>query len=120
MKITKCPERTAHRDIAGLAAMGAIAKVTGTATRNVRYEIALVSMRQALDRSGVSDQAQALFEASGAQGALYPANPAIRYDGPVIATNEQHAIQQVASRTFVAHPIQTRGSDRVAAITANF
>uniref|UniRef100_UPI0025FB859A Fic family protein n=2 Tax=Thiolapillus sp. TaxID=2017437 RepID=UPI0025FB859A len=107
MKITKCPERTAHRDIAGLAAMGAIAKVTGTATRNVRYEIALASMRQALDRSGVSDQAQALFEASGAQGALYPANPAIRYDGPVIATNEQHSIQQVASRTFIAHPIQS-------------
>jgi len=107
MKITKCPERTAHRDIAGLAAIGAIAKVAGTATRNVRYAIALASMRQVLERSGVSDQAQALFEASNARGALYAANPAIRYDGPVIAADEQYAIQQVASRTFVSHPIQS-------------
>ncbi len=37
--ITGCSTRTAHRDMAGLVRMGAIAKVPGTATRNVRYTI---------------------------------------------------------------------------------
>ena len=40
-KITRCSPRTAGRDIAGLVEMGAIRKVPGTATRNVRYAIVL-------------------------------------------------------------------------------
>ena len=35
--------------------------------------------------------------------AMYSANPSIRYDGLIAATNEQHVIQKIASHTYVVH-----------------
>ncbi|WP_419619422.1 hypothetical protein, partial [Thiolapillus sp.] len=56
-KITKCPARTAGRDIAGLVEMGAITRVPGTATRNARYAITLPRQSQDAGCSEPSDRA---------------------------------------------------------------
>ncbi|WP_419606102.1 KfrB domain-containing protein, partial [Thiolapillus sp.] len=105
-KITKCPARTAGRDIAGLVEMGAITRVPGTATRNARYAITLPRQSQDAGCSEPSDRAQALFQSTDTDGRLYPANPSIRYDGPIVAADGWYAIQRVASQTFVAHSVQ--------------
>ena len=107
MKITKCSDSTAGRDIASLVQIGAIAKVPGTATRNVRYTLAMPSVGHQTHRDGAAGRAHALFQSTGADGQLFAANPAIRYDGPIIAADDRHAIQQVASRTFVAHVLDS-------------
>ncbi len=105
-KITKCPARTAGRDIAGLVEMGAITRVPGTATRNACYAITLPRQSQDAGCSEPSDWAQALFQSTDTDGRLYPANPSIRYDGPIVAADGWYAIQRVASQTFVAHSVQ--------------
>jgi len=106
MKIAKCPERTAHRDIAGLVKLLAIAKVPGTAGRSTRYALALGKPPTiGGDQCAGFEQAQELFQQAGIEGTLYPANPSIRYDGPIAAANDQHVIQKIASRTYVAHKI---------------
>ena len=104
IKIAKCPERTAHRDIAGLVKLRAIAKVPGTAGRSTRYALTrgnspTIGGNQHAD----FEKARQLFQQSGIEGTLYPANPSIRYDGLIAAANDQHVIQQIASRTYVAH-----------------
>ena len=118
-KISKCPARTAGRDIAGLVEMGAVARVPGTATRNARYAIILPRPSYDTGCSGLSDRAQALFQSTGTDGWLYPANPAIRYDGIIVAVDDQHAIQQVAPQAFVAHSVQVLGdSPQVGAVVS--
>ena len=106
MKIAKCPERTAHRDIAGLVKLRAIAKVPGTAGRSTRYALALGnSPTIGGDQRASFEEAQALFQQTSIEGTLYPANPSIRYDGVIVAASEQHVIQQIASHTYVVHEV---------------
>ncbi|WP_419629253.1 KfrB domain-containing protein [Thiolapillus sp.] len=78
----------------------------GTATRNARYAITLPRQSQDAGCSEPSDRAQALFQSTDTDGRLYPANPSIRYDGPIVAADGWYAIQRVASQTFVAHSVQ--------------
>jgi hypothetical protein len=104
IKIAKCPERSAHRDIAGLVELGAIAKVPGTAGRSTRYALALGNSPTFGDAQRADFvKARELFHQAGIEGTLHPANPSIRYDGLIAAANNQHVIQQIAPRTYVVH-----------------
>ena len=103
-KIAKCPNRTASRDLADLMEKGALVQLPGGG-RSTRYALATVATMTAL---GVEDEkpqgAEALLKSAGIEDvAIYPANPGMRYTGPIIAADAAHVVQQVAAHTYIAH-----------------
>ena len=103
-KIAKCANRTASRDLADLMDKGAIVQLPGGG-RSTRYALATVATMATL---GIDDEkpqrAEALLKSVGIEDvALYPANPGMRYTGPIVAADAQHVVQQVAAATFIAH-----------------
>ena len=73
--------------------------------RSTRYALATVATMTAL---GVEDEkpqgAEALLKSAGIEDvAIYPANPGMRYTGPIIAVDATHVVQQVAAHTYIAH-----------------
>jgi hypothetical protein len=50
---------------------------------------------------------EAMLQSQGVgEGAVYEAKPGQRYSGPIVVNGGEHFLQQVASKTYIAHPTE--------------